>query len=223
MSTTTKNLGFIKPELTDVADVTAMNNNWEILDEKIPKVAAEQITGAISNLIKNNLNKDFVLISNVNGKIVVSEVTATELSYLKGLKSNVQHQLDNAAIEVNGAASTIMDSDLTANKMLYSNANGKVAASNVEYSNGHLTFNNTGDYAAVGKFRTVNGATYYVNFGCGVLGGQGIVTMEVRKGTTTTSPMLGRLEIGDLGVSYVDSEGKRRYLVSSEVASATVE
>lgn len=33
MSTTTPNLGLVKPELTDVADITAMNPNWDKIDE----------------------------------------------------------------------------------------------------------------------------------------------------------------------------------------------
>lgn len=32
MSTTTTNLGLIKPELTDAADITAMNENWDRID-----------------------------------------------------------------------------------------------------------------------------------------------------------------------------------------------
>lgn len=32
MSTTTKNLGLVKPQLTDVADITAMNPNWDKID-----------------------------------------------------------------------------------------------------------------------------------------------------------------------------------------------
>lgn len=35
MSTTTTNYGLVKPELTDVADITAMNPNWDIIDEKL--------------------------------------------------------------------------------------------------------------------------------------------------------------------------------------------
>lgn len=35
MSTTTTNLGLIKPALTDAADITAMNANWDALDEEI--------------------------------------------------------------------------------------------------------------------------------------------------------------------------------------------
>lgn len=35
MSTTTTNYGLVKPELADVADITAMNPNWDIIDEKL--------------------------------------------------------------------------------------------------------------------------------------------------------------------------------------------
>lgn len=35
MSTTTTNLGLTKHELTDAADITALNRNWDIIDEKI--------------------------------------------------------------------------------------------------------------------------------------------------------------------------------------------
>lgn len=37
MSTTTTNLGLIKPELTDVADITAMNPNWDKIDTELKK------------------------------------------------------------------------------------------------------------------------------------------------------------------------------------------
>ena len=35
MSTTTKNLGFLKPELTDAADITAYNENWDKIDSEL--------------------------------------------------------------------------------------------------------------------------------------------------------------------------------------------
>lgn len=35
MSVKTTNLKLIKPELTDAADITAMNGNWDIIDEQI--------------------------------------------------------------------------------------------------------------------------------------------------------------------------------------------
>ena len=41
MSTTTTNLGLIKPELKDVANITAMNENWDKIDEALGKLQAQ--------------------------------------------------------------------------------------------------------------------------------------------------------------------------------------
>ena len=38
MSLTTSKLGLTKPELTDAADITATNRNWDIVDEEISKL-----------------------------------------------------------------------------------------------------------------------------------------------------------------------------------------
>lgn len=35
MSTLTPNIGLIKPELSDPADITALNANWDKIDEKL--------------------------------------------------------------------------------------------------------------------------------------------------------------------------------------------
>ena len=37
MSTTTPNYGLVKPQLTDAADITAMNPNWDKIDEELKK------------------------------------------------------------------------------------------------------------------------------------------------------------------------------------------
>lgn len=148
MSTTTTNYSLIKPELTDAADITAMNANWDALDAKLKEISDNASDPSI-----------------VAGKVDKAGDTLT----------------------------------------------------------GSLTFENKDAYHALMKYRTITGTTYGVNVGCGVLGGQGIVALEVRQGDTTDSPMLARFEIGDRGVSYVDSEGKRTYLITSEVSIATVE
>lgn len=38
MSTTTTNYGLVKPELTDAADITAMNANWDLIDEELSNI-----------------------------------------------------------------------------------------------------------------------------------------------------------------------------------------
>lgn len=39
MSTTTTNYGLVKPELTDAADITAMNPNWDTIDAELKEHA----------------------------------------------------------------------------------------------------------------------------------------------------------------------------------------
>ncbi len=50
--------------------------------------------GAVSELIDANLTGDRVGVTDASGKIVVSDITATELSYLDNVYSNIQTQLD---------------------------------------------------------------------------------------------------------------------------------
>ena len=57
--------------------------------------------------------------------------TAAELNYVDGVTSNVQAQLDDLQPIITGGASTITTSNLTANRVLISNASGKVAVSSV--------------------------------------------------------------------------------------------
>lgn len=56
-------------------------------------------------------------------------VTASELNYTDGLTGNIQSQLNNKQKTVSGAVTTITDSNLTTNRALVSNGNGKVAVS----------------------------------------------------------------------------------------------
>lgn len=203
------------------------------------------VTGAATTITTNNLTADRAVISNGDGKVAVSAVTSTELGYLAGVTSNIQSQLNSKQGTVSGGASSIISSDLTANRALVSNANGKVGVSNVTAtevgylsgvtSNIQTQINNklsltggnlTGsidvisdDSKGIGKRRTINGTQYLVNYGCGILGGKGVASVELQQGDT----VLGRIEIGDLGVSYVDSSGKRTYLHRISVASATLE
>ena len=63
MSTTTKNYGLVKPELTDVSDITAMNQNWDKIDEELGNVdkQLEESVKTFTNLDQLGLtNEDFV-------------------------------------------------------------------------------------------------------------------------------------------------------------------
>lgn len=238
MSTTTKNYKLIVPALTDVADITALNVNWNTLDTelakkadldengKVPtaqlppmnyisvdmigvpggvpaldedgKLSADvtgniEVTGAASTIMKDNLTANRALISNGDGKVAVSPVTSTELGYLDGVTAGIQTQLNNK-LSTNGGT-----------------------------LNGVLTFQNTDAYHALHKYRTINGTTYGVNVGCGVIGGEGMVALEVHRGNATNSPIIGRLEVSRLGVSYQDADGKRTYIHRTSAVPASVE
>lgn len=53
------------------------------------------ITGAASSVVSNNLTPSVALISDSNGKISESDVSSTEISYLKGVTGGIQAQIDN--------------------------------------------------------------------------------------------------------------------------------
>lgn len=50
MSTTTTNYKFIKPALTDAADITAMNQNWDAVDNAL-KETNNKINGVTASKI----------------------------------------------------------------------------------------------------------------------------------------------------------------------------
>lgn len=91
----------------------------------------DTITGAATTVTTSNLTTDRAVISNGSGKIAVSDVTSTELGYLDGVTSNVQTQLNGMQDAISGGATTITDTDLTANRALISNSSGKVSVSAV--------------------------------------------------------------------------------------------
>lgn len=77
-----------------IRDCAAGNNSnnygaWS----KLPSIA--DLTGAISTIVTNNLTANRVPVSNADGKLVSSGITATELGYLDGLESNVQNQFND--------------------------------------------------------------------------------------------------------------------------------
>lgn len=74
-------------------------------------VIANKITGAASTVITNNLDANFAVISNADGKISTSPVTAVEIGYLSGVTGGIQAQLDEMSkyIWQDATAITIAD------------------------------------------------------------------------------------------------------------------
>ena len=94
----------------------------------------DTITGAVSDLTTNNLTAGRAVVSNGSGKIVVSAVTDTQIGYLSNVTSDIQSQIANAGVNITGAASSIISTDLTSNKVVVSDNSGKIAASSISDS-----------------------------------------------------------------------------------------
>ena len=57
----------------------------------------DTITGAATTIIDTDLTASKALVSDANGKVAVSDTTATELSYVHGVTSDIQTQLNSKA------------------------------------------------------------------------------------------------------------------------------
>ena len=89
------------------------------------------ITGAASTIDTEDLTASRAVVSNGDGKIAVSAVTSAELAHVSGVTSGIQAQLDAKQATLSGAATTIASDNLDASRALVSNAEGKVAISDV--------------------------------------------------------------------------------------------
>jgi len=87
------------------------------------------VTGAATTITSSNLTANRTLVSNSSGKVAVSSTTSTELGYVHGVTSAIQTQIDSKQATITGAATTITGSNLTTNRALTSDGNGKVAVS----------------------------------------------------------------------------------------------
>ena len=113
---------------------TTVNVTWDS-----GSLSSEALTNVyIGALSKTNNSIPTLLITNGNiataanidaTKIGTGVINNTEFNYLNGVTSAIQTQLDAKAGAITGAASTIVSSDLTADKVLISNGSGKVAVS----------------------------------------------------------------------------------------------
>ena len=241
MSTTTTKYKLVKPALTDAADITATNGNWDTIETELEKrailengkvpnsqlpsldfipmsqkgansgVAAlnsqgqipasqlgdigQAMTGAASTIATQNLTGGRALISAGSGKVAVSQVTSEELAYLGGVTSGVQSQIDKKLPKTGGTVS------------------------------GDIVFDNKNGYRAIGKYRTIDGIDYYVNFGCGLVGGSGAAAIELQApdGADGSQTVQARLEVRREGVAFVDATNKRTYLHRNGLTTASIE
>lgn len=100
------------------------------------------------------------VVSNGDGDLVTSAVSATELAYLDGVTSGIQAQIDAKQASITGAATSIAGSNLTVNRALLSNGNGKVGVSAITSAELAYLDNLTGNIQTQlnGKQASISGA-----------------------------------------------------------------
>lgn len=119
--------------------------------------ASEIITGSASSIVNTGLSPSKAVITGIDGKITQSTTTSAEILQSSGLTGNIQAQLNNKeplignpsingqipsrstsgdwtwvtpqVTNITGAATTIVNNNLSSNRVLVSDGNGKVSAS----------------------------------------------------------------------------------------------
>lgn len=99
VSTNEDNIAMLDSDMeTAQSDITTLKTNvTEVTNALTSK--QDKIVGGASTITEDNLTTNRALVSNSSGKVDVSGVTSTELSYLDGVTSNVQTQLDSKLSE----------------------------------------------------------------------------------------------------------------------------
>lgn len=139
------------------------------------------ITGAASTITSSNLTANRALISNGSGKVAVSDVTNTELSYLDGVTSNIQTQLDGksstshthkyaGSSSVGGSATSAVKLDTVtagdANTPVYFSGGKPVACTSLDLNTSGSSASCTGNSATATKLQTAR----TIGLGTGVAG-----------------------------------------------------
>lgn len=190
MSTTTTNYGLIKPALTDSADITQMNPNWDNVDTKLKEIETK---------LTNHQHDEYLPLSGgeVTGTLIVSKVMGangdsyTSPALVVGGKPNTHHlELDNNEIQAKQNETT------TGNLFLNSNG-GKVTVGEGGLGCGGAIKPETAINLDVGGADLPWNNTYSRYFN--VYGGANAQYGRLRAATTgtTSAEGIGALELGN--------------------------
>ncbi|MBS4041400.1 MAG: siphovirus ReqiPepy6 Gp37-like family protein, partial [Flavobacteriales bacterium] len=119
-------------EITEVYDengiqvIPVFGQSSPTIQDTIPERDTSGSGGSGSEIV---VTPNKALVSDADGNVVSSSVSDTELEYLSGVTSNLQTQLNGKQATINGAASTVVSSNLTVNRAVISDASGKIAVS----------------------------------------------------------------------------------------------
>lgn len=226
MSTKTTNYSLVKPALTDAADITAMNGNWDTIDSKLKEIDTKgwltPITTAGTNAnsytskgiysFGQSYSPSNIPTGNSNGWLIV--IPWNNNPSINTIK---QIWLRHGTVNTN-------DYQIWVRTMIGGTwSNWYNLADRVDKAGdtltGSLTFNNKNDYAAINKTRTISDKDYTIDLGCGMVAGSGCVALQCK----TNDTVIGRLEVSGSGVSFLNEQGKRSYIHTNTLLSATTE
>ena len=176
------------------------------------------ITGGASTITSDNLSANFALLSNSNGKVAVSDVTATELSYLDGVTSAIQTQINDLLNKI-----TTLENNIATLQQLHvpvitltGNTSVSVNQSSGSYDDAGATANDLNDGNITSSIVTVNpvdintSGTYTVTYN--VTDSDGNAAAEVTRNVTVvddTVPVITALgnnpESIEVGSTYTDA------------------
>ena len=106
MATNTTKLGLVKPDLKDIADITVINNNMDLIDQFATN--ADAAINEVSSSLSDHAGQHAVGGSDpLTLSMLGVNATAEELNYVDGVTSNIQMQLDNK--DELGAANTALN------------------------------------------------------------------------------------------------------------------
>lgn len=125
------NASNIATEQSVTGDVTITSGGVTSIGTEVIVDADINASAAIAVTKLANLpNASSAVVTDGSSKLTtVSGVSATEVGYLANVTSDIQAQLDTKLSGASGAISTVVSSNLTANRAVISNGSGKIAVS----------------------------------------------------------------------------------------------
>lgn len=110
VSTNEDNIAMLDSDMESAQqDITTLKGNVTTLTNALGS-KQDTITGGASTITDDNLAANRALVSSASGKVVASDITATELGYLDGVTSNVQAQIDALASAGGGGTTIVLSS-----------------------------------------------------------------------------------------------------------------
>lgn len=196
----------------DLSGYQTVANLVDNLDS--PNASTYPSTNAVSTALEGkqdaiSLTPNMAVVSGADGGLEASAVTATELGYLDGVTSAIQTQLNGKQANISGAATTIVSADLTADRVLISNAGGKVAVSTVTPTElGYLSGVTSGIQTQLGAITTSLAGKVDKLADKPTAGTYAKVTINAEGQVTAGQAQIAVADISDIATTYIPATQK---------------